>query len=119
VPGASGLPSLAGVDVCAASIREIGPRQLNMEQRSAVASILLQAGGRAPYALFGPPGTGKTVTLVECALQVDCMQDPFMLLLVKPLSASSYSCQLQDAYVASTSNVLCHPRNDISQGDHL
>ena len=62
--------SLAAVEECAASIQERGNRQLNTEQRIAVASVLLQAGGAVPYALFGPPGTGKTVTLVECALQV-------------------------------------------------
>lgn len=43
---------------------------LNLEQRHAVASVLCGAGGGTPFALFGPPGTGKTVTLVECALQV-------------------------------------------------
>lgn len=62
--------SLAAVAECASSITEQGARQLNTEQRTAVASVLLGAGGPVPYALFGPPGTGKTVTLVECALQV-------------------------------------------------
>ena len=51
-------------------IRERGARTLNAEQRLAVAAHLVGAGGRVPFALFGPPGTGKTVTLVECALQV-------------------------------------------------
>lgn len=49
---------------------EVGPRQLNLEQRHAVASVLSGLGAGTPFALFGPPGTGKTVTLVECALQV-------------------------------------------------
>ena len=71
VPKEAPAPAcLAAVEECAASIRERGDRQLNTEQRIAVASVLLQAGGAVPYALFGPPGTGKTVTLVECALQV-------------------------------------------------
>ena len=64
------LASLAAVDECVASIEERGDRKLNTEQLNAVASVLLGAGGSVPYALFGPPGTGKTVTLVECALQV-------------------------------------------------
>ena len=52
------------------AISERGARTLNAEQRLAVAAHLCGAGGRVPFALFGPPGTGKTVTLVECALQV-------------------------------------------------
>lgn len=64
------LPSLAEVQQRADGIRERGARTLNVEQRLAVAAHLVGAGGRVPFALFGPPGTGKTVTLVECALQV-------------------------------------------------
>ena len=53
------------------SIQELGAQKLNSQQREAVASVMVGAGGgRFPLALFGPPGTGKTVTLVECALQV-------------------------------------------------
>ena len=52
-------------------LEELGSQKLNSQQRQAVASVLVGAGGGAlPLALFGPPGTGKTVTLVECALQV-------------------------------------------------
>ncbi len=58
---------------CASGIAEEGTRVLNLEQRQAVASVLAGAGGGTPFALFGPPGTGKTVTLVECALQVKCV----------------------------------------------
>ena len=61
--------SLQGVDEVAGRIREASARALNAEQRLAVASVLAGAGGGTPFALFGPPGTGKTVTLVECALQ--------------------------------------------------
>lgn len=43
---------------------------LNKEQVHAVATMCRCAAGRKPLALFGPPGTGKTVTLVEMALQV-------------------------------------------------
>ena len=53
------------------SLKELGSQKLNSQQRQAVASVLVGAGGGTlPLALFGPPGTGKTVTLVECALQV-------------------------------------------------
>lgn len=63
-------PGLDEVYDCADGISEEGTRVLNLEQRQAVASVLCGAGGGTPFALFGPPGTGKTVTLVECALQV-------------------------------------------------
>lgn len=55
----------------AGSLEELGAQKLNSQQQQAVASVLVGAGGGGlPLALFGPPGTGKTVTLVECALQV-------------------------------------------------
>ena len=43
---------------------------LNSCQRSAVSRILGARCRPAPYVLFGPPGTGKTVTVVETILQV-------------------------------------------------
>ncbi|XP_070558236.1 putative helicase MOV-10 [Ptychodera flava] len=47
-------------------------RQLerNAEQVTAVKHILAGTSRPAPYLLFGPPGTGKTVTVVEAIKQV-------------------------------------------------
>ncbi|TRY62753.1 hypothetical protein TCAL_10783, partial [Tigriopus californicus] len=42
----------------------------NEEQFAAVNGILNATSGIYPYLLFGPPGTGKTVTLVEAISQV-------------------------------------------------
>ena len=42
----------------------------NPEQRAAVSAIVAGRSGRVPYLVFGPPGTGKTVTLVEAIKQV-------------------------------------------------
>ncbi|XP_034151905.1 putative helicase mov-10-B.1 isoform X2 [Esox lucius] len=42
----------------------------NPEQYSAVQNIVAGSSRPAPYLVFGPPGTGKTVTLVEAIKQV-------------------------------------------------
>ncbi|TKA63423.1 hypothetical protein B0A55_12210, partial [Friedmanniomyces simplex] len=44
--------------------------QLNYEQIRAVDNVLSRAYGTIPYMISGPPGTGKTKTLVELALQL-------------------------------------------------
>ncbi|KAK3400784.1 P-loop containing nucleoside triphosphate hydrolase protein [Sordaria brevicollis] len=45
---------------------------LNYEQRIAVDSVLCQNYGTMPYLISGPPGTGKTKTMIEIALQLVC-----------------------------------------------
>ncbi len=42
----------------------------NHEQMSAVQHIVAGTSRPAPYLVFGPPGTGKTVTIVEAIKQV-------------------------------------------------
>ena len=42
----------------------------NAEQRQAVKNILEGTSKPYPYLVFGPPGTGKTVTVVEAIKQV-------------------------------------------------
>lgn len=51
------------------SLSLAGGVPLNLHQRLAVSTLLAGGGVAAPYVLFGPPGTGKTVTLVEAVLQ--------------------------------------------------
>lgn len=42
----------------------------NPEQKMAVMKIVNNSSGQAPFIVFGPPGTGKTVTVVESIVQV-------------------------------------------------
>ncbi|KAF8156820.1 RNA helicase [Crassisporium funariophilum] len=42
----------------------------NAPQRQAVVSIVTQRPGSLPFVVFGPPGTGKTITIVEAIRQV-------------------------------------------------
>lgn len=63
----------------------------NPEQFTAVKNILLGLHRPYPYLLFGPPGTGKTVTLVEALKQV-CTQIPSSHILV--VAPSNSACDV-------------------------
>ncbi|XP_068193715.1 putative helicase mov-10-B.2 isoform X2 [Antennarius striatus] len=45
--------------------------ETNVEQYQAVQHIVAGSSKPAPYLVFGPPGTGKTVTLVEAIKQIE------------------------------------------------
>ncbi|KZV62177.1 P-loop containing nucleoside triphosphate hydrolase protein [Peniophora sp. CONT] len=61
----------------------------NQSQLDAVMAILNLPEGSPPFALFGPPGTGKTVTLVEAALQVITLFPNFKLLVTAPSNSAA------------------------------
>jgi len=42
----------------------------NEQQKAAIENIVSGISRPAPYIVFGPPGTGKTVTIVETMMQV-------------------------------------------------
>lgn len=44
--------------------------QLNYEQQKAIDAVLNASYGNVPYLISGPPGTGKTKTIVETILQL-------------------------------------------------
>ena len=78
-------------------------RSLNSRQRAAVVRILKSQCRPSPYVLFGPPGTGKTVTLIETILQVR----------LHNLGAGLKSC---DHHVTKLS---CHVTNSCRYTDYL
>lgn len=66
------FPSAAAVDNLAMPKLRMFNRQLenNPQQHAAVQRIVAGSSKPAPHLVFGPPGTGKTITLVEAMNQV-------------------------------------------------
>ncbi|NXC76784.1 SDE3 helicase, partial [Anhinga anhinga] len=68
--------------------------QANEEQCRAVTHIVMGLSRPAPYLIFGPPGTGKTVTVVEAIKQVwTCFKDARILACAPSNSAADLLCQ--------------------------
>ena len=57
---------------------------LNYEQLRAVNTVLNETYGPVPYVISGPPGTGKTKTIVELALQLAARQESTHVLVCAP-----------------------------------
>ncbi|XP_015506086.1 helicase MOV-10 isoform X2 [Parus major] len=68
--------------------------ETNEEQCKAVSHIVTGMSRPAPYLIFGPPGTGKTVTMVEAIKQVwTCFKDARILACAPSNSATDLLCQ--------------------------
>ncbi|GFR52025.1 hypothetical protein Agub_g14449, partial [Astrephomene gubernaculifera] len=64
-------------------------KALNDEQKLAVREVVRGAHHPLPYLIFGPPGTGKTTTLVEAALQLLRTNPAHRLLAVAPSNSAA------------------------------
>uniref|UniRef100_A0A8C1YHK8 RNA helicase n=1 Tax=Cyprinus carpio TaxID=7962 RepID=A0A8C1YHK8_CYPCA len=66
----------------------------NHEQKTAVCHIVAGTSKPAPYLVFGPPGTGKTVTIVEAIKQVEKnIPGAFILACAPSNSAADQLCE--------------------------
>ncbi|KIK60715.1 hypothetical protein GYMLUDRAFT_261292 [Collybiopsis luxurians FD-317 M1] len=61
----------------------------NSPQKRAVLSIAYREPGSMPFVIFGPPGTGKTVTLVEAILQVLSINSASRILATAPSNSAA------------------------------
>ncbi|KAH0618935.1 hypothetical protein JD844_018496, partial [Phrynosoma platyrhinos] len=72
----------------------------NDEQKKAVYQVVSGISRPAPYLIFGPPGTGKTVTMVEAIKQVlHCIEGSHILACAPSNSACDLLCQLLKQHV--------------------
>lgn len=62
---------------------------LNERQQTAVKRIVENQSRPFPYIIFGPPGTGKTITLVEAALQIFHLIKTSRVLIVTPSNSAA------------------------------
>lgn len=83
-------------------------KALNIYQRQAISGILSGKCRPAPYVLFGPPGTGKTVTLIEAVLQVYRRQPSYKILVCANSNSSVDLCatRLKDSGIISLNTLV-------------
>ncbi|XP_015251753.1 PREDICTED: putative helicase mov-10-B.1 [Cyprinodon variegatus] len=74
----------------------------NPQQRKAVEHIIAGSSKPAPYIIFGPPGTGKTITVVEAINQVTRVDPSAHILACAPSnSACDLLCERLKAHLNS------------------
>ncbi|NXQ26217.1 SDE3 helicase, partial [Alaudala cheleensis] len=88
--------------------------ETNEEQCRAVTHIVTGMSRPAPYLIFGPPGTGKTVTMVEAIKQVwTCFKNAQILACAPSNSAADLLCQclIKDIAPQNVYRLIASSRN--------
>ena len=83
--------------------------QGNPQQCAAVCAVVGGKGRHVPYIIFGPPGTGKTTTVVEAVLQCvrGPMQPPLRVLVAAPTNtAADMLCEKLSAVISDPMQML-------------
>jgi helicase MOV-10 len=86
--------------------RGLFDRDLNYEQAHAVNDVCVHAYGVLPYLVSGPPGTGKTKTLVETAMQLLNTTIVCHVLICAPSEAAADTLALRLKHYLSTKQML-------------
>ncbi|PVH92995.1 P-loop containing nucleoside triphosphate hydrolase protein [Periconia macrospinosa] len=91
--------------------------QLNYEQVQAVNSVCKNDYGTLPYCISGPPGTGKTKTLVEIAMQLlkDNIVDHILICAPSDQAADTLALRLKNYLSATQLFRLNGPSRDESE----